>query len=461
MVFKSIRDSLPALIEIGAGLPSKIIPRISRGLMRRRAEELSLLSADGKLQLNVSRRSLLPGRFTQILAAVAGAATLLAACSSAGSPSVTKTACGAVFGPRVERDLQTVATVARRTYQIPGIIIAVTVPGEGCWVSASGLADTAGGVRLRLTDEFPIGSITKTFTATVILQLARQGKLSLSAPVSTWVPYVQGARHITVAMLLNMTSGIYDEPAGPLAEQMSADPGQVWSPQQVVRFAVAHGPGARPGRFYYSNTNYIILGMIAQAVTGEPIQTLITNRILHPLHLTHTSFPAATTPPVLTAQGYFINQGVAGVTTAADSSADISVSGAAGAMISTAGDLQIWARALATGALLSPAIQRQQLSFDPMSGPGFAPLPGTSVLARLPFRYGLGIYSIGGLLGYNGVAFGYTTDMFYLSARKATIIVLANGDNLQFDASHGGDVSTAAAVSTAEIVLQGALITQD
>jgi CubicO group peptidase (beta-lactamase class C family) len=125
------------------------------------------------------------------------------------------------------RELRNVVAVARQTYQIPGRAVAVTVPGEGCWVSASGLANTTSGAPLQLSDEFPIASITKTFTATVILQLVQQGKLSLSAPLSRWLPYVQHARRITIKMLLGMTSGIYSEPAGQLAQQMAADPGQV------------------------------------------------------------------------------------------------------------------------------------------------------------------------------------------------------------------------------------------
>lgn len=393
--------------------------------------------------------------------AVAAAVVVVTACSPAAAPpaATARTACGAGFSSGVMRELRHVVALARQNYQIPGIAVAVTVPGEGCWVSASGVANTASGAPLQLSDEFPIASITKTFTATVILQLVQQGKLSLSAPLSRWLPYVQDARRITIKMLLGMTSGIYSEPAGQLAQQMAADPGGTWTPQQVVRSAVAHGPQGPPGTPYYSNTDYVILGMIAQAVTGEPIQELITSRILRPLHLSHTSFAAAAAPPTLIAQGYLVDQGVAAITTAADSPADISVSGAAGAMISSVGDLQTWARALATGTLLSPAVQRQRLSLGPALG-FFAPLPGTQGRARLPFRYGLGIFSVGGLLGHTGVAPGYTADMFYLPARKATIVVLANGYNVQFQASAGEPVSDAAAVSIAQIVLPGALTTR-
>ena len=393
--------------------------------------------------------------------AVAVAVVLVAGCSSAAArPSPARTACGTSFSPGVMRKLQNVVTVMRQTYQIPGVAVAVIVPGQGCWVSATGVANAVGGAPLTLTDAFPIGSITKTFTATVILQLVQQGKLSLSAPISRWVPYVQHASAITVKMLLNMTSGIYDEPGGQLLTDSAAHPGTAWTPQQVVRFAVAQGPAGPPGKFYYSDTDYIILGMIAQAVTGEPIQELISQRILQPLHLSHTSFPTASAPPELQAQGFTVRDGAAVPDSAFLSPAELSFSGAAGAMTSTVADLQVWARTLATGTLLSPSMQRQRLQLVPIPLPGAPPLPGTGVSARIPAAYGLGIFSSGGLLGHKGEVSGYNADMFYLPAKDATIIVLANANDPQFLASTGEDVGDAAAISIAQIVLPGDLVTQ-
>ena len=133
-------------------------------------------------------------------AGLADSLVLVAGCSSAAArPSPARTACGTSFRPGVMRKLRNVVTVMRQTYQIPGVAVAVIVPGQGCWVSASGVANAAEGAPLTLTDAFPIGSITKTFTATVILQLVQQGKLSLSAPVSRWVPYV-GDRGVAVTI---------------------------------------------------------------------------------------------------------------------------------------------------------------------------------------------------------------------------------------------------------------------
>lgn len=400
-------------------------------------------------------------RIAQSGAAVAGAAVLAAACTPVTSqPAIAAAACGHPFSPRIQDKLRNVAAVVRHTYHVPGIAVAVAVPGEGCWVNVSGFANTAVRLPLTMQDAFPIGSITKTFTATVILQLVQQGKLSLSAPISRWVPYVQHAHRITIRMLLQMTSGIYDEPGLRLLKQMLGNPGKAWTPQQVVRLAVAHGPHGPPGRFYYSNTNYMILGMVAQAVTGQPIQELISTRILRPLHLNHTSFPTAAALPHPVVQGYGMANGqVAAVTPAYNSRAPISVAGAAYAMTSTVGDLRVWVPALATGSLLSAAVQRQRLRLIPASGLGsFRPFRGNPGTAALPEQYGLGIASVGGLLGHDGSVPGYTADMFYLPAKKAAVIVLVNGRNTTFEAFHGETVSDAAAVSIAQIVLPGSLI---
>ncbi len=366
----------------------------------------------------------------------------LAACGSSHPPSRDSGSTDK-FNAHVEQRLLHVVSVVREHYHVPGMAVAVTVPGEGSWVGAYGFADTSTKQALNTNDKFRIASITKTFTATAILQLVQQGKLSLSAPINRWVPKVQSSKTITVRMLLNMTSGIYDEgaPGSRLAKRSVFDPSKVWTPQEIVNLAIAHGPAGPPGRFEYSDTNYVILGVIAQALSGKPIQSLIDSQILRPLHLANTSYPTTPTMPAPATTGYLIS---------ADQSIsappiDPSVFGPAGAMISTLGDLQTWAKALATGTLLPPALQRQRQ--PSLAAAIFPPLPGTDVSAGLPAKYGLGVFSLGGLLGHNGGYPGWTSDMFYLPARKATVVVLLNA----FDPSF--QISDAAAVSLAQIVL--------
>jgi D-alanyl-D-alanine carboxypeptidase len=383
---------------------------------------------------------------------------LVAACGSSSShPSSSPTSSAvptASFSPQVTQQLQQVVSTAMQQYQLPGMVVAVTVPGQGSWVQASGQATISPSQPMTVNSPFWIGSITKTFTATVILQLVQEGKLSLTSPIAQWEPNVQSASSITVQMLLNMTSGIFDE--GGAGSQVAANQSVNYTPQQIVDLAVAHGPAQPPGTFYYSDTNYVILGIIAQDVTGQPIQNLIASRIFQPLQLNHTSFPTTTPtgPSAPAGNGYFVSQGrlVPGPTI------NPSTLGAAGAIISTVGDLEVWAKALATGALLSQTTQQQRLQYVP-TGIVFGPLPGTAASAGVPVQYGLGISSWGGLLGHNGETNTYTADMVYLPAKDATIVVLTNGNNTAFVASNGDLVSDAAAVSLAQIVLPGALTT--
>lgn len=381
--------------------------------------------------------------------------------SSFASPSLTqRVSCGRSFSPKILGQLHHIATVVHTTYRVPGMAVAAVVPGKGCWVSATGYADKARHQRVTLNDEFAIGSITKTFTATVILELVQEGKLSLSAPISTWVPTVQDANDITVEMLLDMTSGIYDEPGGLVVGQIAAHPTKLWSPEEVVATAVAQGPAKPPGSYYYSNTNYVILGIIAQAITGEPINELITDQILQPLHLTHTFFPT-TTPPHSLVQGYSVEgikglggQRIADVTSGYSSPAYISFAGAAGAMVSTLGDLETWAKAFATGELLSASMQRERLLITSQSQSFgyFSPLPKTGGYP-LPWRYGLGILDVDGMAGHNGAVTGFRASMYYDPAKKATIVVLLNGADLEAEGQVETTLSDAAAVSIAFAVL--------
>jgi D-alanyl-D-alanine carboxypeptidase len=394
---------------------------------------------------------------TGIAAAVAMTlAAVPAARTSASLPGHAAAPPGpcAPFSPAIQQKLQHVVALLHDTYHVPGVEAGVNVPGEGCWTDSSGLADIADGTPLSPRSEFPIESITKTFTATVILQLVQEGKLSLSDSIGQWVPYVQDASIITIKNLLNMTSGIYDEPDAAFEQQLQANPHLFVTPEQLVQAAVAHGPVGPPGTVSYSNTNYFILGLIAQDVTGQSIQRLITDRILRPLRLIGTSIPdRAAQLPASLVHGY---QAAAGTETDVTSEYELfgpELGGAAGAMVSTLGDLERWARALGTGELLTPALQRQRLSFPAGRAVPFAPLPGTGVSTILPGRYGLGIGSFGGLLGHNGGTTGYQSDLFYLPSRNATIVLLINGSGRL-----GSDsLSDAAAISIAEIVLGDSL----
>ncbi len=324
----------------------------------------------------------------------------------------------------------------------------VSVPGEGQWEAAYGEADLQSGQRLTLADHFPVGSVTKTFTATVILRLVQEGLLALSAPISHWVPWVQDARQITVRMLLNMTSGIYDEyqSDSQLIEDISGHPHRSFKPEEIVRMAVAHGPVGPPGTPEYSSTNYIILGIIAQDITHQTIGNLITTQILQPLHLDQTSYSSSSALPSPSTLDYLIGSG----SPKRIPLYDLSNLGAAGAMVSTVGDMAVWAQALSNGEFLSQALAARRLQSSWFVG-NVAPLPTQTGTQSLPVRYGLGLYSLGPLIGHNGGVKGYVDEVFYSPSRHATIVVFVNGNDPY---NNSGEQADSLTVSISNIVLQ-------
>ena len=193
------------------------------------------------------------------------------------------------------------------------------------------------------SDHFRAGSITKTFIATVVLQLAAEHRLSLSDTVDAHLPdLVRGAGNdgsqLTLRALLTHTSGLYDF----TADTMGTVP---VTPLQAVRIALTHPPAA-PGRYAYSNTNYVLLGMVIEQVTGHSYATEAERRILTPLRLTGTSFPGTRVSlPSPHGRAY-----------AADGSdvtdLDPRVAGAAGELVTTLADLDRFYSALLAGELL-------------------------------------------------------------------------------------------------------------
>jgi D-alanyl-D-alanine carboxypeptidase len=330
-------------------------------------------------------------------------------------------------------------------------------------------------------DHFRIGSITKTFTATVILELVDRGELALDQPISRWEPQIPGAKQITIRMLLDMRSGIWDE-GGPgptglsllsrwfgahCVRQQSKTCRHYWKPQKIVDLAIQQGQAAYPpGTFYYSDTNYVILGIIAHRVTGKPFGWLVKHLVLDPLHLRHTSFPTHTTtlPTPATTGHVGVTVGTSELYQVVGVPSPSTFFGA-GNMVSTLADLRVWARALGTGALLKPATQRLRLRLASIGGemvplPQIAPINGlpTNGLAPtgLPLSYGLGIAGAGDMLGHNGVLGfpGYTAEMWYLPNVGGTLVVLLNS----FTTCTGGYLLSDAATASLSRVAFGSAV---
>lgn len=345
-------------------------------------------------------------------------------------------------GRHVRRELnQVVASVAK--LGVPGGVIGVTGGPVVSYAKAFGIA--APGRRMTLDNHFRLASVTKTFTATAILELVDRRRLRLNQTIARWEPRIPNAKRITIRMLLGMTSGIWDEGgSGPGGRQSllskwtdrhcaltapMPDCGRYWSPQAIVNLAIREGPAAYPpGVYYYSDTNYALLALIAQKVTHTPFATLVKRLILTPLHMRQTSFPTRTLKVAAPATSGYMpfpeNTPTRYVPGTLPSPSGLI---GAGNSVSTLHDLRIWARALATGALLTPATQRIRLQVLPIAG-GFYPLVGSGLRSALPLSYGLGITRVGNLLGHNGefAPAGYTAELWYLPRAHGSVVVLLN-----------------------------------
>src|SRR5215217_4063710 len=257
---------------------------------------------------------------------------------------------------------------------------------------AAGIGDLATAAPMTLADHFRIASTTKTFTATVVLQLVEEGHLSLDDRLGHFITGIPNGDAITIRQLLGMSAGIYNFIYDPLiAVDYVKDPLLPFSPQHVVDIVRAHGEADFPpdAEVVYSDTNYVLLGLIIEQVTGRSVAAEMTAPYAHgylgeqpgePLRDVTRSTPA--------------------------------VPAAAGAMISTVADLKTWASALATGTLLSPALQAERLAVRPF--------------AQWPLSYGLGILEGYGFLGHSGGIFGYSSWMLYDPDTRATLVMVTN-----------------------------------
>jgi D-alanyl-D-alanine carboxypeptidase len=349
----------------------------------------------------------------RMVAATLAALAVATAPALAGSERA-ETARG--FSPATTRALALAVRNDMTDARLPGAVVGVWIPGRGSWVRAFGIADRSTGAPIRAGDHVRIASITKTFTATAVLQLVDQGKLRLDDHLDAYVPGVANGGRITIRQLLDMTAGVFDYTSDArFAKAFYANLRMPFGPEQFFAILRRHRPAFAPGTAaHYSDSNYYLLGLVVQRVTGRPLEAVIRDQILRPLGLRHTSFPRTAALPRPFSRGYFGGADGTGPLTDATAS-NPAVSWAAGAMVSTLGDLRTWCTALVTGTLLSKATQAERLRIVPFSNPG-----------PVKIGYGLGIFRIDRFLGHNGAIAGYSSAMFSLPSTGATMVVLAN-----------------------------------
>lgn len=273
------------------------------------------------------------------------------------------------------------------------------------WAGGSGVQDLDSRRPVDPGGHFRVGSVTKTFVSTVVLQLVEDGKLALDDSVERHLPgMVPGGGRITVRQLLNHTSGLFDyAEALDLASPAFAAEGRyrTYTPEELVAVAAARDPYFAPGAGWrYSNTNYILAGLIIEKLTGSSWRDEVQRRILDPLGLESTSSPGTgTTLPDPHAHAY-LPAGQGELVDITDSNP--SWAGAAGDMVSTNADLNRFYRALLAGELLGPELLAE------MKRPVATGAPGMS--------YGLGLIQTalpcgGSAWGHNGGINGFVTDV--------------------------------------------------
>ncbi len=292
----------------------------------------------------------------------------------------------------------------------PGVV-AVVRDGSTTFHFVAGVANRKTRAPMQTDNRFRVGSITKSFVAALVLQLIGRGNLSFGDSVESLLPgVVPGGSQITVRQLLQHTTGLYDYVSDPqvFAPYLKGTLGYVWTPHALLGVAFSHPPLFKPGtRWSYSNTNYILLGLIVQAVTGKTLGAELSRRIFRPLGLDATSFEAGRRVPAPAAHGYYLDRDV---TTLSGSWA-----WAAGAIVSTADDVAAFYRALFSGKVVPPALLRTMVSTVPTrSGPD---------------GYGLGLLRLetpcGPAFGHNGLVPGYAS--FAISSpdgRRQAVILM-------------------------------------
>ena len=310
-------------------------------------------------------------------------------------------------------ELQRVIDSSRIAMGIPGAVVVVRVTGGSEYVLTSGVENLASGSAMSFANRFRIGSITKTMIATVALQLVDEGAIALTDPISRLIPgSITNADRITIRMILNHTSGVpdyVDDPA--VLASVRDNPGRTFTAAEAIAAANRQAPRFAPGaegKWEFSNTNYILLGLVIESVTGMSIDQALQRRIFDRLGMSSTFFATTVVAPPPFSRGYSDLEGApnADVTTLLSPT----FAGAAGAVVSNARDLVVWSQALADGSLLSAARHADQL---------------TPVLASSVEAYGLGAQKFGGWVGHSGEMAGFEASM-YTRPGVGTIVVLIN-----------------------------------
>ncbi|MBS1771383.1 MAG: serine hydrolase [Bacteroidetes bacterium] len=324
--------------------------------------------------------------------------------------------------PAIANHLQYMLDSFCKKRNIKGASAAVLVPGMGIWKGASGLSYD--GVPLISDMWLPIGSNTKTYTAAIILKLQEEGKLSLDDTIGKWlqnIPNVNG--QITIRQMLNHTSGLYNYTNNSaFFTAMNSDYTKVYQPEDMLVFIGA--PSFAPGAGWeYSNTNFLLAGLIIKKILNEPFHTTVRSKILTPQGFSNTIVFPQETPNGTVPHGWTEDNGHLidmQATYNWENTAFLSMASSAGAIVSTAEDnVKFW-DALMTGKIINSTSLSQMM---------------TTVSIGNGASYGLGVFRYAGINGHTGychggTCFGYINENFRDSVNGICITALSNQDSV-------------------------------
>ncbi len=312
---------------------------------------------------------------------------------------------------------------------LPGVVLFASTPEDGAWVSAKGSIDLKNDIPLKPNSLSRIGSVSKMFTAVVVHQLAQEGKLALDDPVFKYLPEgvtrrVANADKATIRQLLGHTSGIPDYTDHlDLTALYKSGTNKDLTSAKALDLARGLPASFAPGEgCSYSNTNYILLGLIAEKVAGKTMQDLYQERVFTPLGLKSTYYDPAVPVQRGVARGYVdLPAGNLIDTTDFDDVARTPDGG----IVSNVYDLAAFIQALAQDKRLLSEAEYAEMTGD----------------FRVDAKLWQGVYDGPGILkfilpsgdiayGYSGQHFGYAANLWYVPARKLTIAYLANGSSL-------------------------------
>ena len=296
---------------------------------------------------------------------------------------------------------------------MPGAVVLVTTADQR-WETAVGVLDRDAETPMRTGLRWPLRSITKSFTVTLVLQLVDEGVISLDDTVDRWIDGVPNGDRITIRELADMTSGLSDYTNARFVEDFVANPGRVFTLDELIAYSTEQPACAEPGSDrVYTNVNTLLLGRIVEVASGRSFAEALHARILDRLDLGDTTYPLGTDQWTADEVGYSPD----GDTLSAEP-VNFSVFGPAGAMISTTDDLARWGAALVDGTLLDPATRSLRRKGGPLDeGPEYD-------------RYALGIGEIDGWWGHTGEGFGFTALVMRERSVDTTVVVVMNVSQL-------------------------------